>query len=35
MLHVPTKDQIADILTKNLGRVQFDYLKQKLGIVFA
>lgn len=30
--HVGTKDQLADILTKALGRPQFDYLLSKLGV---
>lgn len=31
-VHVRTQDQIADILTKALGRVQFDHLLSKLGV---
>ena len=30
--HVSTKDQLADILTKALGRPQFDHLLSKLGV---
>lgn len=30
--HVRTKDQIADILTKALGRSQFQFLSSKLGL---
>ena len=32
MRHVRTKDQLADILTKALGRPQFDFLLSKLGV---
>ena len=30
--YVPSKDQIADVLTKALGRPQFEYLSSKLGV---
>ena len=30
--HVGTKDQLADLLTKALGRVQFIELRQRLGV---
>lgn len=32
MRHVRTKDQLADILTKVLGRPQFNFLLSKLGV---
>lgn len=32
MIHVRTKDQLADILTKALGRPQFEVSLSKLGI---
>lgn len=32
MIHVRTKDQLADILTKALGHPQFEALSSKLGI---
>jgi hypothetical protein len=31
--HVRTEEQIADILTKPLGRVQFLEMRSKLGVV--
>lgn len=31
--HVSTKEQLADLFTKALGRQQFDYLLHKLGIL--
>ena len=31
--HVSTKEQLADIFTKALGKSQFDYLLSKLGIL--
>jgi len=30
--HVPSKMQLADILTKSLGRTQHDFLLSKLGV---
>eukprot|EP00253_Pinus_taeda_P034297 PITA_34297 len=33
--YVPSKEQVADILTKPLPRETFEYLKQKLGVVDA
>lgn len=32
-VHVPTRDQVADIFTKALGGPQFEYLSGKLGMV--
>jgi hypothetical protein len=34
LCHVPTKDNTADIFTKNLGRLKFEKFKQQLGIEF-
>jgi hypothetical protein len=31
--HVPSKENVADILTKSLPRVEFEYLRKKLGVV--
>lgn len=31
--HVPTSQQLADIFTKALGKVQFQFLVGKLGVV--
>lgn len=31
--HVGTNEQLADILTKALGRVKFTELREKLGVV--
>jgi hypothetical protein len=30
---IPTKDQLADIMTKSLGRVLFQELHDRIGIV--
>ena len=30
---IPSKDQIADIFTKLLAQDQFEYLRQKLGVI--
>ena len=32
--YVPTKEQIADIFTKPLAKEPFEYLRDKLGVVF-
>ena len=31
--YISTEDQVADILTKPLSRVKFEYFRDKLGIV--
>ena len=31
--YVPTKEQVADVLTKPLARVKFEYFRAKLGVV--
>ena len=31
--YVTTDEQIADVLTKPLARVKFDYFKEKLGVL--
>jgi hypothetical protein len=31
--HVPTDEQVADILTKPLSRKKFVYFREKLGVV--
>ena len=31
--YVPTKEQVADVLTKPLARVKFEYFWDKLGVV--
>ena len=31
--YVPTEEQVADILTKLLSRVKFEYFRDKLGVV--
>jgi hypothetical protein len=31
--YVSTEDQIADILTKPLSRVKFEYFRDKLGVI--
>ena len=31
--YVPTKEQVANVLTKPLARVKFEYFRDKLGVV--
>ena len=31
--HVPTKEQVADVLNKPLDHVKFEYFRDKLGVV--
>ena len=31
--YVATEEQIADVLTKTLARVKFEYFKEKLGVL--
>ena len=31
--YVATKEQIADVLTKPLARVKFEYFREKLGVL--
>ena len=31
--YVVTEEQIADVLTKPLARVKFEYFKEKLGVL--
>jgi hypothetical protein len=31
--YVPTDEQVADVLTKSLSRVKFEYFRDKLGMV--
>eukprot|EP00253_Pinus_taeda_P007759 PITA_07759 len=31
--YTPTREQVADILTKALGRTKFDYFKEKMGMI--
>ena len=31
--YVPTQEHVADVLTKPLSRVQFEYFRDKLGVV--
>ena len=31
--HVPTEEQVVDVLTKPLARVRFEYFRYKLGVV--
>ena len=31
--YVPTKEEVADVLTTPLSRVKFDYFRDKLGVV--
>jgi hypothetical protein len=33
VFHVPSKENIAEIFTKPLGRVQFEVLRDELGLV--
>ena len=33
LLYVATDEQIADVLTKLLARVKFEYFKEKLGVL--
>jgi hypothetical protein len=33
LAHIPSENQVASILTKALGRVKFQGLRDKLGIV--
>jgi len=33
--HVPSKEQVVDLFTKPLPCDAFEYLRQKLGMVFA
>ena len=31
--YVATEEQIADVLTKSLARLKFEYFKEKLGVL--
>ena len=31
--YVPTEEQVADVLTKPLSHVKFEYFRDKLGVV--
>ena len=31
--HVPTKEQVEDVLTKPMAHVKFEYFQDKLGVV--
>eukprot|EP00253_Pinus_taeda_P001923 PITA_01923 len=31
--YTPTREQVADILTKALGRTKFDYFREKMGMI--
>ena len=31
--YVPTEEQVADVLTKSMAHVKFEYFRDKLGIV--
>ena len=33
LLYVATEEQIADVLTKPLDRVKFEYFREKLGVL--
>ena len=33
LLYVATNEQVADVLTKPLSKVKFEYFKDKLGLV--
>jgi hypothetical protein len=33
LCYIPSKDQIVDIFTKPLAKLQFEYLRQKLGMI--
>ena len=33
LLYVATEEQIADVLTKPLARVKFEYFRGKLGVL--
>ena len=31
--YVPIEEQVADVLTKTLARVKFEYFRDKIGVV--
>ena len=33
LLYVATEEQIADVLTKPLARLKFEYFREKLGVL--
>ena len=33
LLYVATEEQIADILTKPLARMKFEYFRERLGVI--
>ena len=33
LLYIATKEQIADVLTKPLARLKFEYFREKLGVL--
>ena len=33
LLYIVTEEQIADVLTKPLARVKFEYFREKLGVL--